>query len=160
VNHGRGANPKRQGFAPDNSGPAQNLRCARWLSTIEFRLVSGYRLGLIPGMKPLLSFVVVILLVPVLVEAADKKDKDAKPKPYIKVAAVDPANNTIVITDTDGNDKEYKVDQFTTIVMDGKPVKLTPDLKGLKADVTASGTKISKLELSDPPVAKPTKKKK
>lgn len=103
-----------------------------------------------------------VLVVAVAGNAADKKDKskDKKPRPYVQVMAVDVANNIVVITDADGNDKEYVVDQFTVITLDGKPVKLSADLKGLKADVTASGTRLSKLELREPPVAKTEKKKK
>ena len=83
--------------------------------------------------------------------------KEKKAKVYAKIAATDVAKNTVTITDTDGKDKVFAVDHFTTITIDGKPGKLADLTVGLKVDFMFSGTKLSSLDATQPP--EPKKKK-
>jgi len=101
--------------------------------------------------------VILVLLVPVMALAAVK---EKKPKPFIKVDSVSATDNTITITGLDSSNTTYAVDSFTTITVNGKPAKLADVQSGMKADITASGKKASRIEVADPPEDKADKKKK
>lgn len=100
------------------------------------------------------------LLVPLVALAGNKNEKEKKPKTFSKVSSVSPTDNSISISDSAGSNTTYTVDSFTTIVVNGKPGKLADVLSGMKADVTTSGTKVSRLEVSAPPEEKSKDKKK
>lgn len=107
------------------------------------------------------ALVIILLLTPMMVLAGGKKqEKEKKPRAFQKVDSVSAADNTVTITDVDGSNKTYTVNAHTKIVIDGKPGKLSDISSGLKADVTASGKTISRIEVSEPPAEKPEKKKK
>jgi len=101
--------------------------------------------------------VLVTFLVPVIALAAAK---EKKPRPYIKVDSINTTENTITITDTVGSNKTYAVDSFTTIMVEGKPAKLADVHSGMKVDVTSSGKKASRIEVTEPPEEKAERKKK
>ena len=85
--------------------------------------------------------------------------KEKKVKIYAKITALDTVKHTITITGTDGKETEYKVSNGTTIFLDGKFVKFTDMKVDLRADITASGGKLSRIDAFTPPdekVEKPT----
>jgi len=91
--------------------------------------------------------------------ATPTKEKEKKPKAFIKVKAVDVTKSTITITEVDGTEKAYLVDTFTKITIEGKLGKLADVTTGMKAEYVTNGAKLARIELTAPPEDKTDKKK-
>ena len=105
------------------------------------------------------------LLVTVLCAAGSlwaAKEKEKKPK-FAKIESVDATKGTVTITDLEhkeGSNMTFTVDSMTKIIIEGKPGKLADVASDMKAEFNASGTKLSRLEVSAPPEEKEKKTKK
>lgn len=88
--------------------------------------------------------------------------KEEKVRHFNKVSSVDAAANTISINPADPKEdaKQYTVDSFTAITVNGKPGKLADVERGMKVDfsVSGDGKKVTKLDASDAPEDKADKK--
>lgn len=94
-----------------------------------------------------------------VVQAEAKK----KTRFYAKVMTVDSTDKSITITLNDkGDTKQYTVDKFTAISVNGKAGKLEDVQSDMKVDVSvkADGKTLTKLTVTDPPEEKEKKGKK
>ena len=96
---------------------------------------------------------------PVNKAGTSSKEKEKKPKVFIKVGAVDVTKSTITIIEVDGTEKTYLVDTFTKITIEGKSAKLAAVTSGMKADYVTNGAKLARIELTAPPEEKADNKK-
>jgi ABC-type oligopeptide transport system substrate-binding subunit len=110
-------------------------------------------------MRRILSLTLVLTLILPALTLAAQKQKEKKPRSYVKIESVNPAENSVTITDLDKSNRTFIVDQFTKITVKGQPAKLAAVESGMKADYTVGvGNKLSRLDATDPPEEK-TKKK-